>query len=201
MSKAFWKYSLAGLLVLLPAWATFLILSALLHALNDVIQDLPWNIGTRQSPGLSLVLFLVLVVIRRRHRHPYSRAAHHHPCRTVDRSRSVGPQCLHDPQRDDRSSSVPFSFRAQHRGGLSLSSRRSLGDRICHGNRTVGAAGCTSNKFVHGLRTHGHPSVHRLPRVCPSATAAPDQSATGRRHQDGVYRRFVQAGNRMVTTS
>ena len=63
MSKAFWKYSLAGLLVLLPAWVTFLILSALLHALNDVIQDLPWNIGTRQSPGLSLVLFLVLVVL------------------------------------------------------------------------------------------------------------------------------------------
>ena len=62
MLKAFLKYSLAGLLVLLPAWATFLILSALLHALNDVIQDLPWNIGTRQSPGLSLVLFLVIVV-------------------------------------------------------------------------------------------------------------------------------------------
>jgi uncharacterized membrane protein len=63
MAKTFWKYSLAGLLVLLPAWVTFLILSALFHALNDLIQDLPWNIGTRQSPGLSLVVFLLLVVI------------------------------------------------------------------------------------------------------------------------------------------
>jgi uncharacterized membrane protein len=63
MSKTFWKYSLAGLLVLLPAWATFLILSALLQALNQLIQDLPWNIGTRLSPGLSLVVFLFLVVI------------------------------------------------------------------------------------------------------------------------------------------
>ncbi len=63
MSKTFWKYFLAGLLVLLPAWATFLILSALLQALNQLIQDLPWNIGTRLSPGLSLVVFLFLVVI------------------------------------------------------------------------------------------------------------------------------------------
>ena len=63
MSKTLWQYSLAGLLVLVPAWATFLILSTLFHALNELIHDLPWNIGARQSPGLSLVLFLFLVVI------------------------------------------------------------------------------------------------------------------------------------------
>ncbi|MGH7217786.1 MAG: DUF502 domain-containing protein [Nitrospiraceae bacterium] len=63
MSKTFWKYSLAGLLVLLPAWVTFLILSTLFHALNELIHDLPWNIGARQRPGLILVLFLFLVVI------------------------------------------------------------------------------------------------------------------------------------------
>jgi len=63
MSKIIWKYSLAGLLVLVPAWVTFLILSTLLRALNELINDLPWNIGTRQRPGLSLVLFLLLVVI------------------------------------------------------------------------------------------------------------------------------------------
>jgi uncharacterized membrane protein len=40
-----------------------LILSALFHALNELINDLPWNIGARQRPGLSLVLFLFLVVI------------------------------------------------------------------------------------------------------------------------------------------
>jgi uncharacterized membrane protein len=54
---------LAGLLALVPAWATFLILSTLFHVLNELIRDLPWNIGARQRPGLSLVLFLFLVVI------------------------------------------------------------------------------------------------------------------------------------------
>ena len=63
MSHTLWKYSLAGLLVLVPAWATFLILSTLLHALNELIYDLPWNIRAQQRPGLSLVLFLFLVVL------------------------------------------------------------------------------------------------------------------------------------------
>jgi uncharacterized membrane protein len=62
MSKTLWKYSLAGLLVLVPAWATFLILSTLFSALNELIHDLPWNIGAGQRPGLSLVLLLFLVV-------------------------------------------------------------------------------------------------------------------------------------------
>ena len=63
MPKNLWKYSVAGLLVLVPAWATFWILSTLFHALNELIHDLPWNIGARQSPGISLVLFLFLVVM------------------------------------------------------------------------------------------------------------------------------------------
>ena len=63
MSKILWKYSLAGLLVLVPAWATFLILSTLFSALNELIHDLPRNIGAQQRPGLSLVVFLFLVVI------------------------------------------------------------------------------------------------------------------------------------------
>lgn len=62
MPKNLWKYCLAGLLILVPAWATFLILSTLFHALNELIHDLPWNVGTGQAPGLSLVLFLFLVV-------------------------------------------------------------------------------------------------------------------------------------------
>jgi uncharacterized membrane protein len=63
MSNTFWKYFLAGLLAIVPAWATFLILSTLLHALNELIHDLPWNLEHRQWPGLSLVVFLFLVVI------------------------------------------------------------------------------------------------------------------------------------------
>ncbi len=62
MSKSLWKYSVAGLLLLVPAWATFLILFALLHALNELLLDLPWTIESRQIPGLSLVLFFTLVL-------------------------------------------------------------------------------------------------------------------------------------------
>lgn len=63
MAQTLWRYSLAGLLVLVPAWVTVLILSALVRALNELIHDLPWNIGDRQLPGLSLVVLLLLIVI------------------------------------------------------------------------------------------------------------------------------------------
>ncbi|MCX5723463.1 MAG: DUF502 domain-containing protein [Nitrospirae bacterium] len=63
MSKNLWKYSLAGLLLLVPAGVTVLIFSTLFHALNGLIQDLPWNIGARERPGVSLVVFLLLVVL------------------------------------------------------------------------------------------------------------------------------------------
>lgn len=63
MSKTLWQYSLAGLLALVPAWATFLIFSTLFHALNELILDLPWTVGARLNPGLSLVVFLFLVVV------------------------------------------------------------------------------------------------------------------------------------------
>ena len=63
MTKIVWQYSLAGLLILVPAWTTLLIFSTLFHALNELIHDLPWNIGAGQSPGLSVVLLLFLVVM------------------------------------------------------------------------------------------------------------------------------------------
>lgn len=63
MSKNLWKYFLAGLLALVPAWATFLILSTLFHAFTELIHDISGNIGAQQWPGLSLFLFLLLVVI------------------------------------------------------------------------------------------------------------------------------------------
>ena len=63
MSKTLWKYSFAGLLVLVPAWVTFLILFTLFSALNELIRDLPLNIGAGPRPGLSLVLFVFLVVL------------------------------------------------------------------------------------------------------------------------------------------
>jgi uncharacterized membrane protein len=63
MLNTLWKYTLAGLLILVPGWATFLILSRLFYALNELIHDLPWNVEARQRPGLILALFLFLVVI------------------------------------------------------------------------------------------------------------------------------------------
>ena len=63
MLNTLWKYTLAGLLILVPAWATFLIISRLFYALNELIHDLPWNVEARQRPGLILALFLFLVVI------------------------------------------------------------------------------------------------------------------------------------------
>lgn len=63
ISKSLWKYFMAGLLALVPAWATFLILSTLFHALNDLINDVTGNIGVQQNTGLSFALFLVLVLI------------------------------------------------------------------------------------------------------------------------------------------
>jgi len=63
MLKVLWKYSLAGLFVLVPAWATYMIFSTLLHALNDLMIDLPWNIGVQERPGISFIVFLLIVVI------------------------------------------------------------------------------------------------------------------------------------------
>lgn len=62
MTKVLWQYSLAGLLALVPAWATFIIFSTLFRALNKVILDLPWNIGSQLKPGLSLAVLLFLVL-------------------------------------------------------------------------------------------------------------------------------------------
>jgi len=63
MSKNLWKYFLAGLLVLVPAWATFLILSTLFQTLNGLINDVTGNIGVQQSSWISFALFLLLVLI------------------------------------------------------------------------------------------------------------------------------------------
>lgn len=63
ISKRLWKYFLAGLLALVPVWVTFLILATLFHALNELINDVTGNIGAQERPGLSLALFLFLVII------------------------------------------------------------------------------------------------------------------------------------------
>lgn len=56
------RYFLTGLLVLLPTWATFLILSALLTAVNRAIADILGHIGVMATPVMGILLFLALVM-------------------------------------------------------------------------------------------------------------------------------------------
>lgn len=60
--KTLWRYCLTGLLILIPAWATFLILSALLSTVNHVIADLLGQIGVRATPVIGLLMFVLLVM-------------------------------------------------------------------------------------------------------------------------------------------
>lgn len=59
--KTLWRHSLAGLLILLPAWVTFLILSALVSTVNRAIADLLAPIGISATPAMGLLLFVLLV--------------------------------------------------------------------------------------------------------------------------------------------
>jgi len=56
------RYFLTGLLVLLPTWATFLILSALLSAVNRAISDVLGPVGVIATPFLGVLLFVLLVL-------------------------------------------------------------------------------------------------------------------------------------------
>src|SRR5690349_7984114 len=60
--KTLWRYCLTGLLILIPAWATFLILSALLSTVNHVIADLLGQIGVKATPIIGLLMFVLLVL-------------------------------------------------------------------------------------------------------------------------------------------
>ena len=56
------RYFLTGLLVLLPTWATFLILSALLSAVNRAIVDMLGQVGVIAPPFIGVLLFILLVL-------------------------------------------------------------------------------------------------------------------------------------------
>ena len=60
--RKFWQYCLAGLLMLVPTWATFLILAAMFHTLDNLLLDLIGTGAEPYVPGLGLVLLVVLVV-------------------------------------------------------------------------------------------------------------------------------------------
>lgn len=59
MIKAFWRLFIAGLLVLVPAWATFLILSTLFKTLDNLVgKHMP-----DRTPGLGLLLLMLLLLV------------------------------------------------------------------------------------------------------------------------------------------
>jgi len=60
--KTFWHYFLTGLFVVVPAWATFLILSALLSTVNHFIGELLAQFGTSATPIPGLILFVLFVL-------------------------------------------------------------------------------------------------------------------------------------------
>ena len=57
-----WQACLAGLLILVPTWATFLILGAMFTALDTLLTDLIGHQAESYVPGLGLVLLLLLVL-------------------------------------------------------------------------------------------------------------------------------------------
>ncbi|HEX5544427.1 MAG TPA: DUF502 domain-containing protein [Nitrospira sp.] len=59
MIKAFWKTCMAGLIVLVPAWATFLILSTLFTTLDGVVG----RYMSDPIPGLGLLLLVMLFIV------------------------------------------------------------------------------------------------------------------------------------------
>ena len=60
----FKKYFLTGLLVILPIWATYYVLSALLTVIDGMLGDLPGYVIGLKFPGLGIItLFLFVIVV------------------------------------------------------------------------------------------------------------------------------------------
>ncbi|MGE0643784.1 MAG: DUF502 domain-containing protein [Nitrospira sp.] len=59
MITTFWKTCIAGLIVLVPAWATFLILSTLFTTLDDLVGRYMYY----RIPGLGLLLLILVLIL------------------------------------------------------------------------------------------------------------------------------------------
>jgi uncharacterized membrane protein len=57
------KYFITGLLVILPVWATYYVLSALLGIIDSILGDLPAHILGRRIPGLGIVTLILFVLL------------------------------------------------------------------------------------------------------------------------------------------
>jgi uncharacterized membrane protein len=54
MSKLLWRSFFGGLLLLVPAWATFLILSTLFQTLDQLLTDLSGSNAAMNNPGIGI---------------------------------------------------------------------------------------------------------------------------------------------------
>ncbi len=59
----FKKYFITGLLVLLPIWATYYVLSALLGIIDGMLGDLPHYLLGLKFPGLGIITLILLILI------------------------------------------------------------------------------------------------------------------------------------------
>jgi uncharacterized membrane protein len=62
MIQKVWRSCLAGLLILVPTWATFLILAAMFGTLDNLLIDLIGSEAEPYVPGLGLALLILLVL-------------------------------------------------------------------------------------------------------------------------------------------
>ena len=66
LRDSFKKYFITGLFVILPVWATYYVLTALLGVIDNILADLPAHFLGYRIPGLgivTLILFILLVGI------------------------------------------------------------------------------------------------------------------------------------------
>ncbi len=59
----FKKYFITGLLVIIPVWATYYVLSALLSVIDGMLGDLPRYLIGLKFPGLGILTLFVLVLL------------------------------------------------------------------------------------------------------------------------------------------
>ncbi len=57
------KYFITGLLVIIPVWATYYVLSALLSVIDGMLGDLPRYLIGLKFPGLGILTLFVLVLL------------------------------------------------------------------------------------------------------------------------------------------
>jgi uncharacterized membrane protein len=57
------KYFITGLLVILPVWATYYVLSALLSVIDGILGDLPAYFLGHRFPGLGIITLFVFILL------------------------------------------------------------------------------------------------------------------------------------------